>query len=80
MAQSIKADIDVDGEPMKLDGEFTISKINEIPPIEIPTEIREKAVDDFLFNEEPMSIEEIQEAADFPNSTSYNASGWFYFY
>lgn len=65
MAQSIIADIDVDGEPMKLDGQFTISNINEVQPVEIPAEVRENAVDAFLFNEEPMSLEEIQEAVDF---------------
>ncbi|MBM7571319.1 DUF4367 domain-containing protein [Aquibacillus albus] len=70
MSQKISADIEMEGEPMQLDGDFNISNINGVEPIVVPEEIKENATEDFMGDsfgyEETMSIEEIQELVDFP--------------
>lgn len=69
MSESINADLEVDGESMQLNGEFDISNINKIEPIVIPDEVKENAVEEEFMGEfdqeEPMSIEEIQELVDY---------------
>lgn len=69
-SQSVQADLEVDGEPMQLDGTITISNVNEVEPVEVPEEVRENATEDFMGGafglDEPMTLEEIQEAVDFP--------------
>lgn len=75
--QIVKADIEIseDGEslPMKIDARVNISDFNEVEPVEIPEEVRENAVEDFMdvdddllfddeyFEDEQLSFEEIQE-------------------
>ncbi|MDQ0252979.1 hypothetical protein J2S74_000351 [Evansella vedderi] len=73
-AQIVNADIEIVEQgtniPMLLEGRFDISNINEIDPIEIPGEVRENAVDEFMdfdpgFPNEEMSLDEIQERTSY---------------
>jgi|GEM_PF-1682174 len=65
--QKVKADLVVDGEKMTLDGEFKISNINKVQPIEIPQEVKDNAVemDESFGMGETMTIEEIQGEVDY---------------
>ncbi|GAA0314879.1 hypothetical protein GCM10008967_01730 [Bacillus carboniphilus] len=48
--------------PIKIKGEFTTSNLNKVEPIEIPTEVKENAVEDEmgLFSDSSMTVEDIQ--------------------
>jgi len=65
--QKVKADLVVDGVKMTLDGEFNMSNMNQVKPIEIPQEVRDNAVkmDESFGMGETMTIEEIQGEVDY---------------
>lgn len=71
MTQKVAANIEMDDETFQIDAEVTVSNVNEVGPIEIPDEIRENAVaeddmdDAFSYEEESMTLEEIQEMVDY---------------
>ena len=70
-SQSVNAEIEMDGEVFKIEAETTIANINEIEPVEIPDEVRENAIteefldEDIAYEEESMTLEEIQEFVDY---------------
>lgn len=71
MTQKVAANIEMEDETFQIDAEVTVSNVNEVDPIEIPDEVRENAVaeddmdDAFSYEEESMTLEEIQEMVDY---------------
>ncbi len=70
-SQTIAANIEMDDETYQIDAEVTISNVNGIDPIEIPKEVKENAISEeemdslFDYEEESMTLEEIEELVDY---------------
>ena len=67
LEQTVKAELEVDGEKMTIDGKAKISNINNVKAIEIPQEVIDSALEmeDSFEMEGSMTIEEIQELVDY---------------
>lgn len=70
--QTLKADLDMDGDTYTISSEGTIYNIDEVEPVVVPTEVVENAVtddeiweDDSEYVEQDYTVEEIQEMIDF---------------